>query len=234
MSTITEKIPNVLFDWLKREVKDADEGRNAQLSEFLDRKADLDKDFNDPSNINAGKMAGHYDRLGTWAATYRELGQEHEDYATARLAFCSLMFMSGNYRTQCLLQSSSAQEYQRLRRVDQPIGVDLRAIAKTELSNVATLDRDPRARLSDLVDRTLAVNELNFSVAKANFSAASESTVPIQTKIESAQQLQGQWSALAIAQIMVASSFRNGNYSLVPFFEPKSITDQSKLEFPLA
>jgi hypothetical protein len=229
-----ENITSVLLDWLQQEVKDSDEGRNASLSEFEARKPDFDKPFNDTDNMNTGKLAGHYDRLRAWAPQYLELAQEHDDYATARLVFCSLMFISGNYRTQCMLEATSGEEYRRLRHNKNPVGIDLLSVTETELINKSTLNPDPSARLNGLVERTIDVNESNLTNAIANLSLEPDQPpVPEPTRIESVRCLQEKWAGLAIAQIMVAAGFRDGDFSLVPFFEPKSITDQKHLQYPL-
>ena len=105
-------IANAMTSWLGQEIVNADEGRNAYLSDFKDRREDLFKPFDDPSNFQAQKTNAHHNRLIHWASPYKDGDLRHDDWFTARLMFASMMCISGSYRTQCFLEATD-ENYQK-------------------------------------------------------------------------------------------------------------------------
>lgn len=236
-NVLDKNLALVLGNWLNDEAIGADNGRNAYLSEFEKRKADFEKPFEDPSNTNAQKVKSHYNRLRVWVSDYAEHDLVHSDQATARLIFCSLMFVAGSYREQCLLESDSYEQYMIKRHESGPLGIDLNAVVHDELTAQSNLSTDPTSRLDHILTRTVATNEESLDIHKQLHASPDHITigaVDCTPPVEAVVHTQRLWASLTVAQIAVAASFRGGDYARVPFFEPKSITDQIALQYPLS
>lgn len=238
-----EQVANVLSRWLTEEIANSDEGRNAYLSDYEDRRNDLLKPFSDPSNFQSQKAKGHYDRFIQWVTPYKESDLRSNDWFAARLSFACLMSISGSYRKQCFFEAANKSDYLR-RRYEQPVGIDVRAVVAdeldpTKLHAVNAMDEDER--LDYIIERSLRTNDESLDLhsfihtwvidhQKATGSIASAEDEPV-VAMKEAQRL---WTGLAAAHIVVAASFRSEDYSRVPFLEPKSITDASEVTYPLA
>lgn len=226
-----EQVTEVLQTWLQQEIEESDRSRNAVLSDFELRKEDFQKDFDDPTNLNAAKVKGHYGRLRLWAPSYA--GQFDNDFASARLTFCSLMTISGSFREYCFLNAPSAEAYVAMRHQQGPTSVDVRASVEDEFRAATSAPKEHSVRIEDLIDRTMTVNESNLRMHKLVHSAplAKDNRDLYSVLMQRSQSL---WLGLAAAQIMVAAELRDNDYERVPFFEPKSITDQTQLLYPFA
>jgi len=232
-----ENIAGVINDWLRQEVEQSNTGRNAPLSDFAARQADFSKSFNDPTNINALKVKSHHDRLKPWAHQYAAGGGAYDDWATARLTFTSLKFISGGYREQCLLESKDTDSYLRMRHQQGPSSVDVVGVAADELAYAFALRVGQATRIRTIVDRTLAANETNLAVHKfIHADAASLATGAYSdlTAVEAVRFTQSLWTSLAVAQIMVAASVREYDYAKVPLLEPASLSESTRVQYPFA
>lgn len=225
-SPTTEALSTVLTDWLSAEIIESDQNRNAVLSDFENRKPDLAKELTDPTNFNGGKALGHHNRLRLWSRQFINYDQQNDDYATARLTFCGLIWLSGNYRESCLLQADDAETYFHLRREQGPLSISIPATVEQELRTESHRSID----LAGLIHRTQAINETNLLTRQRLSPLAAHAP----EAIEAFTALQKDWVALSVAQIMTWAAVRDGDLSRVPFFEPKSITDQTELQYPLA
>jgi hypothetical protein len=238
-----EQITQALTNWLEQEIINADTGRNAYLSDYQDRHDDLYKPFDDPTNLQALKTLGHHNRFVHWVRPYAEAGFAEDDWFAARITFACLMNISGAYRTQCFLESSNEADYTR-RRYEQPSGIDIGAVAADELRSPETnalSAMDPDIRLAHIIGRSLKTNDRALALHKTvqpwiidNHKAGSPLVTAQDMPVESMLQVQRLWTGLAVAHIVVAASIRDGDYQKVPFLEPKSITDVTNVQYPLA
>ncbi len=231
-----EQVTQVINDWLAAEIVNADaiDSRNAVLSDFIPRKTELDLPAKSGSNTMYLKQEHHYDRLRIFAAEYLNNNQVNQDYETARLIFCSLMTLSGGFRKQCYIASETEAEYRQLRAA-KPIGIDLRAVVAKECDKDTITPLDPQDRLEGLISRTLTVFEISLALHESIHPRWVNDRNPTKAwRLEAMQRAQQQAAGLTVAQIMVAASYRDGDYTSVPFFEPKSISDQEQLLYPFA
>ncbi len=232
-----ENISGVLTNWLQTEIEESDDSRNTYLSDFLLRKADFSKRFDDPTNANTQKAKSHYSQLRLWADQYVEFDSVSDDRSTARLIFRSLMSISGGYRKQCMMESETTDEYFYRRHNEGPTGVDVVGITRAELEKTDSLPNDRQARIHNMIGRTHSVNETNLAIQRYIHATPRDQGVSQyadMSPVEAVQLTQQLWTGLAVGQIIVAASFRDGDYGQVPFFEPKSITDQTRLIYPFA
>lgn len=239
----TERVADVLQQWLADEIVNSDGGRNAYLSEYQDRRNDLFKPFDDQTNNQAQKAKSHYSRFIQWVRPYKEFDFRSDDWFAARLTFASMMNVSGSYRKQCFFESSDEADYLQ-RRYERPVAIDVHSIIANELSPdslqvVSEMDEDER--LDHIIERSLRVNDeslhLHSSVhswamkhRKDSGSIATAEDEPVAAM----KQAQTLWAGLAAAHIVVAASFRDGDLARVPFLEPKSITDVTEVNYPFA
>ncbi|MDB5166230.1 MAG: hypothetical protein JWM37_302 [Candidatus Saccharibacteria bacterium] len=239
----SEKIADVMTDWLRQEIVNADQGRNSYLSDYRKRRNDLFKPFDDSSNFLARKAKSHYSRLVQWVAPYKEEGFRRNDTFAAKLIFASMMEIAGSYRKQCIFEAADANDYHQ-RRYTQPAGINIGQLAAAELTTVSldsVTGMDEQARLDYIIGRTLQVNDDNLQLHKQIHTWAiahprEEGSIATRDgePVRAMQEAQGHCASLAVAHIVVAASFRDGDYAAVPFLEPKSITDVAGTIYPLA
>ncbi|GEM_PF-3656283 len=170
-------------------------------------------------------------------AQYAAAGVANDDWATARLTFTSLKFISGGYREQCLLESKDTDSYLRMRHQQGPSSVDVVGVAADELAYAFALRVGQATRIRTIVDRTLAANETNLAVHKfIHADAASLATGAYSdlTAVEAVRFTQSLWTSLAVAQIMVAASVREYDYAKVPLLEPASLSESTRVQYPFA
>ena len=230
-----EAIADTVELWLADEILDADTGHNAILSEFIERKADLQKPYDDDTNFCAAKARSHYNRLGIMAEDWARLGAEGNDVAGSKYLFLGLMMISGNYRQQRLIEAKSADEYLE-KRYARPIGINIGAEVKRGLVvHEPVLGLASDERLSAGIELVRRSNELNMlthrgfynrpeQLAHAGDDYASELFVNMQKL----------WVVTTAIQVVIAASFRDGDFSRVAFPQPRSITYQNGVDYPLA
>ncbi|MDB5169426.1 MAG: hypothetical protein JWO41_782 [Candidatus Saccharibacteria bacterium] len=231
-----ERITGVLTDWLRAEIVEADTGRNAPLSKHEQRRAELFKPVNDPLNQHASKLHGHHRRIKLLMEQMDLATIMQTEDSTAKLSFYSMMFISGNYRSQCMIEAETEDEYKELR-YSRPVGIDLaEVVVKTLGQKSSIVLEDPDARLAKLSGQINRVNYLNKAMHEDVHAALAGSEVrqidAHLTPSEVFQNAQQMWASLAVAEIMVAASFRDDDFALVPFYQPASITDQTELIYP--
>lgn len=240
---ISGPVTDVLSNWLRQEIVNADEGRNAYLSDYEDRRNDLFKPFSEPSNFQAQKAKGHYHRFIQWVTPYKEANLRDNDWFAARLTFACLMSVSGSYRKQCFFEAEDENDYHR-RRYEQPVGIDVGSVVSDELDPVkvaAIAEMSEDERLDYIVERSLGANNeslglhsLIHSWAIGHQKPSGQLASPEDEPIVAMQKAQRLWVGLATAHMAVTASLRDGDYSRVPFLEPKSITDVTEVIYPLA
>lgn len=146
------------------------------------------------------------------------------------------MSAAGCHRHASLLRAENATDYAQIRSQEQHSGVDFTAIAAAELANQTTVQDDHPAMLNGLVARAIRVNDEFLAKQQqmhAQLAQPDAIAEAVTTAVAGLEGQQNEWAGLAVAQIMVAASLRGGDYTKVPFFEPKSITDQKALIYPL-
>jgi hypothetical protein len=238
-----EQVTDVLTQWLEQEIVNADEGRNAYLSDYEDRRNDLFKPFSEPSNFQAQKAKGHYDRFIQWVAPYKEADLRTSDWFAARITFACLMSVSGSYRKQCFFEAEDEGDYLR-QRYESPIGIDIGSIVANELdpekvANVGSMGEDER--LDYIIERSLKTNDESLDLHSLIHTWAidhkkpeGQLATPEDEPVVAMQEAQKLWTGLAAAHIVVAATLRDNDYARVPFLEPKSITDVTQVMYPLA
>lgn len=240
-----ELMSNAINWWLTQEVIESDFGRNAYLSEFNKRRGDFYIPYDEDLNYMFQKAKSHHNRLVTWIRQYSEDELWRDDWHTAKLTFAPLMQISGSYRKQCYLEADGPQDYLRRRLLAGPTGINVHSAVAEEIEDpttVAMISTDPADRLARITERTLDVNDQNVVLQRAIHEWAAQRILPSDGPIASPDdepvvamiKSQKLLTGLLVAHIAVAASFRDFNYAKVPFLEPKSISDVSKVIYPLA
>lgn len=236
-----ERISSVIEWWLGQEVVNSDSGRNAYLSEYQSRRSDFMKPFDNPENVAANKTRSHYDRFTPWVEPYGEPVFRDNDWFTARIIFASLMHVAGAYRNQCIIEAADSEDYKK-KRYDLPVGVDIPSIIKAEIDSLvqeSSASQDTDKILKRVIDRSLQTNEAVLLLHEQMHDwTASHDVVgwlsdPTYNPAEVMKDVQKMWLGLTVAHIAVAANLRGGDYSKVPFLEPKSISDVSEVIYPI-
>lgn len=239
-----ERIAAGISDWLQAEARYADAGLNAFLSNYPLERNCLYMAFDDEKNLMTQKTRSHYQRRIQWADPTLNEGLWENDWATGRVLFTSLMTLAGSYRTQDYLEASNAEDYVARRYEEVLRPSETLAIVRDELTKPETaelVEANPGDRITRITDMTMAANERNIVHHRALSEWTAEHPVaegpmagyedkPVQDMLA----MEDMWTRVTVAQMAVAASFRGDDYSLVPTFEPKTITDVSGLVYPLA
>lgn len=160
-----------------------------------------------------------------------------EDFPVGKILHHSLMFVSGGFRTQCFLQAGGKSSYEQLRfGQDRVVGIDL---AETVAQTLEV--RGEHTSAADLVSHSLHVNNEIAQTPQSiyewfvnNPSYAYEPLEGDEPPVLSMLEVQRLSVGLAASYIAVAANLRGG-LELVPFLEPKSISDASDTPiYPLA
>lgn len=237
----TEPITRTLGWWLREEIAAADEGRNAYLSSFEARRADLLMPFDDQLNYPAQKAKAHHYRFQHWLDLYADNADARVDSRiTARLIFACLMRASGCYRDQCFLEAEDANDYRR-RRNESPLGIEVRPIVANEFEADQTSSMSEEEKITYIVARSIDINDeslaahkdINVWLRSRQATRSGRLATPDDEPVRRICLAQKNWIGLAVAHIIVAGRLRGNNFARIPFLEPKSITD-AKIIYPLA
>ena len=246
-----ENIASVFDDWLKAEVVTSGESRNKYLdpqggdpekigAKFRLIRAQLAKPYDDDKNWAAQKDKSHQQqRVPLWAEFFEATAEGHSeaDWYAAQAMFAPLMTVSGSYRTECYLSSYSAEDYTDLRA--RGIGIDIeeavsKSLEKQEVKKSFTASTITFSGLKRAYDYAYAQTEANFRALSARIGRPSVGYDPYTRSIQGMRESQFRHIQLATDCVIMAAKLRHGELEAVPFLEPVSITDQSRLtHYPL-
>ncbi|HSW37613.1 MAG TPA: hypothetical protein VLG37_04580 [Candidatus Saccharimonadales bacterium] len=237
-------IANALEEWLVAEAEGSSEptSRNAFLNDFDMMGTAITLPYNHTDNINGQKALNHYGRLKSCTNHLKELLEtatpEQKDDLIARQIFCTQMFLSGAYRTQCFMRAKNAEEYVEARKAG--IGINLRLCVEDYLAwgFNGSVEPDLRVKtihLGDLVAMTYKTHDNGLETLELlhtfgrYYRGVSDSPI-----VEALKAMQGDWVRLAVGYIIFAAQERGGDLARVPFWEAKSISDVPKIYYPFA
>jgi hypothetical protein len=235
-----QRIAEVINWWLQEEIVNSDAGLNAYLSEFVERRADLDKSFDDPTNFMAAKAISHDSRFKFFVENYGNTDSILDDRGASRFIFAALMAVSGGYRKQCVVEAVSAQDYLHRRRDLGPTSINVLEVVTAELSSVQlpdlTMDEmvaRSMAKTLQVKDRIIELDQLIYNGAIQRFTQDGSTISPDSPPVVAMQETQSIGISLATAHIAVAAALRGGDYEKVPVLEPKTITEAAII-YPFA
>ncbi|MBI4034436.1 hypothetical protein HY380_00895 [Candidatus Saccharibacteria bacterium] len=230
-------ISQACLDWLGQEIQNSSTSGdiNAYLDDYVTAVEGLSGGWDHPKNYTARKLESHLSRLPYWFEAYSY--DPLDDYQSARLLFAGLMQTSGSYRNQCYLQATSAEDYIH-RRTTRSIGINFQGFCQERLEELVPDGRLSKARinlegLGDHVSRAISVGEA--AVRRVCNRVQDGQDLGKQTSASVMEMLMAQhvWSRLVIDSVIFAAKIRNGNLQTVPFLEPKSISLDPKVIYPI-
>jgi hypothetical protein len=232
----TEAVAGSFYKWLQTEVETSGTDRNRYLDEYDRALEGLKAGWEDPRNFTARKLESHNQRLPLWweAYTYNPL----DDYQSARILFAGLMQLSGAYRDQCYVQARDADDY--IERRQKAIGIDLKPpvgirmytylpstgnLARARISNEDLKNRMEKSiNVGEVTVKNLCRRaEIGEDLGKAHSPAVVEMYLA-----------QENWTTFCTDCVILAAKLRKGKLSSVPFLEPKSISEDPQVYYPLA
>lgn len=224
--------------WLADEVKSSGQGNNAILDNYDDAISGIVGGWDHPKNFGRIKHESHVDnRMPLWWAQYEQ--DPENDLVSAKLLFNGLMQISGAYRTQCYLQARGAQDYL-WRRSGRPVGINLESEAMARLINVVPGNDLSEAEMSveDLgseVERVSRIGETALkNVSKYNTNTGRDLRRANSPSVQEMAMAQHAWARFSIDCVIVAAKIRGGELAAVPFLEPKSISLEPQVIYPMA
>ena len=225
-----ECVATAISGWLQAEVRHADSGTNAFLSNYPLERHCLSLAFDDENNLMTQKTRSHYQRRIQWVDPASNEGLWDNDWATGRVLFTSLMTLAGSY---------VARRYEDVLRPAEILTIVRNELAKPETAELVEVE--PEKRIAIITDMTLEANERNIAFHRALSEWVAGHPVDVgamatweDQPVQDMLAAESMWAGITVAQMVVAASFRDDDYSRVPVLEPKSITDVSKVIYPLA
>lgn len=236
--------------WLSEEVISSGQTHDAYLDDFQHFDDALHHTSEAARNNQAAKAKSHYERLIMWSENVAnedyDLSDADMDYMLARQLFGVMMLLSGNLRTQALIAASSQEEYAELRSNSSHIGLDMHQAIKDRLwwHRAVKEFESPEKEKSNLIQNTLVVNEAayqwsgGFLYDRSSFESGRKDTETLAAGHVAEQA----WLELAVDYIcyMDDRNFSLGRssgyegFAGVPFLEPKSITLEPGVIYPLS
>jgi hypothetical protein len=225
-----ERVGQVLDWWLRAEVRESRDGRNKVWDDFNTVRGGYVLPFE--QNQDALKVSNHYSRFDRLIGNYPSFAGN--DHVIGRIIHHSLMFVSGNFRTQCFLQAADQAGYEENRfgknnDYNGAAGVDIgtsigrtmqkfEELGKGNLDNVVSYSKAVNKQIHDFHNHIYGWHVDNPDRAT---EALDENEFPVQM-VRSCQVLGLQ---LAAGHVVLAAQMRGGDLERVPILEPKSITD---------
>jgi hypothetical protein len=236
-----ERISKALTGWFRGEIRSSRTGHNAVLDDFATWHQRLTMLTKDSANGNYLKSSSHVGRL----RMFTEQGfvrQPWDDQTFAKQIFCAQMFVSGLFRNECMLISSSQEEYyERRSGKANPVGITIARTAGKRLRQLKDAGRnpafqpttDPALTFGDLAERTHFMNNRMPRVLQLLHThggrEAGQEQSPTLTVL---REMQGDWVSLITDYALYAAQTREGGLADVPFWEPKSISDNPQIYYP--
>jgi hypothetical protein len=238
-----EQITHELTDWLLTEIQTSSDPNNinSYLDDWEKFQSDLRLPFGHPDNQDALKANGHYDRF---ALNIREAKANpsiySDDHFMAKQDFFGKMFLSGSWRQQCMLQSSSGEEYMQRRLHDGPVGIDIQAVVSERMFQLYCSSRPTSEELSQqmitvesLISDSTAVNEARIRSVEFIHEHPENAGLNESSSVDMLRITQRMLAKLAVDHVLFAAQERGGDLSKVPSMMPVSITsNKQKIYYP--
>lgn len=216
--------------WLRAEIAESHAGRNVVLDDYEKTRRNFTMPIDDPSNMSVKKAEGHYMRFRTRLERLDE-DTIRDDGSVGRIIHHALMFVSGGFRKQCMLEAGSVDEYEQHRlHSGRAAGIEIGKVVASESFNIG--DTASEGDIAQVVANCLFANEVilqgnsfahDWFAANPHLAAAALDTEepPVQRMLET----QKLGVRIATDFVILAAAFRDGEVADVPVLEPKSISD---------
>lgn len=239
----SELIAGAYYDWLKAETESSKTDRNKFLNNFDEMRRRVTLGYDDEDNWATQKEKSHLGRLPMLLfPAFREQPQGTKDdltteSPTANIILAPLMLMSGDYRLESLVSSSSPREY--LAKRSKATGIDIEAKVYSELKFSAPYAEYKTSPLSMMelerwMQIAVLIGERAWKSASAELKNSKDLEKSTPEVVPLMKEAQFNWAGFATKSIILAAKLRDGDLSGVPFPEPISISDQTRVTYPLA
>jgi|GEM_PF-5312164 len=234
------QISDALTAWFDGEIKSSMASRNAILDNFATWHQWLKMPLTNPSNGNYRRPSGHTDRLRVFT-DQGFVRRPWDDQVFARQIFCAQMFVSGLFRNECMLLSSNQEEYLKRRGGTNPVGISIAQVVGNRLRQLKDAGKNPAFQLTtkptitfgDLAERTHFMNNRMPRVLQLLHTYGADEVSREQSPtVTMLRETQKDWISLATDYILYAAQTREGGLADVPFWEPKSISEDPQIYYP--
>jgi len=223
-------ITNGIKWWLGAELQDSKNGKNKVWDDYAVRDS-----YVQPlaQNADAIKTGNHFGRFRLLLPEYTQ--EYANDKFVGRLIHHTLMFVSGKFRTECLLRAADQTQYENLRFDSAHYGY------KGTSCNIGMIVRDCLASppfdptdLQQVAVSSQIINQQLYNLhheiygwliahPDSQHKALEEADLPVANVVK-AQELAVR---LAVGHVILAAQLRGDDVGRVPVLEPMSITDAS-------
>lgn len=230
---------DVFTGWLADEVVSSSEGHNKALDNYKAAIRGLKGGWEHAENFSRIKHESHIDnRMPLWWEQYVQ--EPENDLLSAKILFNALMQISGTYRAQCYMQAQDTGEYLELRR-ERPHDINMDQAVTGQMriwlppgGNFSTAS----ISLEELDERRLKVSRAGGIALKSVSSWAKQGYGSFgeidSASVRKLREAQFDWATFATDCVVMAAKTRNGDLRAVPFWEPKSISEEPEVIYPLA
>ncbi|HEV7453870.1 MAG TPA: hypothetical protein VGO07_01280 [Candidatus Saccharimonadales bacterium] len=228
--SIQDRVSDVLFTWLRTETQTSATDHNKVLDDYAAARQELRLPFAE-AGISAAKQRSHYSRYQGVLAVLPEVAMD-TDRAAERfrgsVVHHALMFVSGGFRLQNMLQARDADAYNRRRRYEgRAAGVNIPGLVYEVFGKA----EEHGLRGVDCVERFVDYgNGLNETILAAHGNIYGQTiyegvgvTDP-SLSVRSARAAQEAGIRLAAGSIIMLANLSGDNYEAVPFLTPQSVT----------
>ena len=227
MKRLETVIANGIDWWLRAEAAESAGSRNKIWDDHTMVRESYGKAH--AENADALKTDSHYSRFNLLMQQYPEL-YAHEFFA-GKVVHHALMFVSGNFRTQCHLQSSTQSDYEmqrfgRNQEYSGATGIDLLAAVSRGIAAFKQQDACQVATLSAAINQNIYdTHQQIFDWHAVHPGRAGEALELSELPVTAALRCQELGVQLAAGHIIASAYMRGGDIGRVAVLEPKSITD---------
>lgn len=207
--------------WLEKEAANSTFNANSSLDDLDGMRQSL-VDGQDP------KIGGHISRMQLWLGDYDDdrfeyLSTDEKEATVSRVAFGALMFLSGNYRRQRILQSTDRDDYFR-RKLEwvYPHGIDIKDFISERLRQ----DRQSGVSCEDVKNQghqSLKTTEEALEVIYANVPR--DFGLELSSSVLAIRQEEHNWLTFLSKVLTHGSTSLGIPIESVPILEPKTITE---------
>jgi hypothetical protein len=233
-------ISDALQDWLQSELDNSFENENQMFSQWNAFQHAMRMPFTSPSNQEAESTRLQHSRLQQWsliAEQYPDIMSD--DDFLARQMLCAKMFISDTYRKQCLIEANDPEDYVERLKYKGPVSIDLGQTVAERLdeygfeSNQSGEDIYSPIPSGVLLSATLQTNDRSIEVAEeVHDKSLRDSGKEGSPAVYLLKETQAAWTRLLVDYIIFAAHKHDGSFSEVPFLQPKSQVDISRMDYP--
>ncbi|HET8991947.1 MAG TPA: hypothetical protein VFN31_02860 [Candidatus Saccharimonadales bacterium] len=207
-------------EWLIQEAANSTLNRNSPLDDLGQMRQTL-------INRSDPKISGHISRMENWLPLLEEvLTRRETESLIANISFGAMVFLSGTYRRQRIMQSTDqADYYERKKQWKHPGGVDIQSVMANYFADDRLLGITAE-ELNEVGEESIAVTKSSMTTIYNN--VPKDFGAEQSTSVKCINNEQMAWCNFLSKSLTYASARLDLPVYKVPILEPKPITESSR------